>query len=277
MDGLKGAGVSVPDTSVSVPFQRVPVLYFVAGSSFSPHSKGFNRTPYGDRSSTAQADAGSAGFGSASLIIADDFGLVSTGISQLYMFRSESGGLAHHGNLKLEPSNLPKKGLLYSSSAGTVVDGNVSDPTIQLSLGPHGGGATVNSRGLTGGFLDQEIRIGDWVNGTDLVGSDLRTHGENLETLATAGSLGLDGLKLTGVPMVSMPTAGPHGLFIKGFESHGFLHSKVLDAAVAGYEIPKMGPYQSYIAVAGSVVPFVVGNPSSDGQNAAMIFGGVAA
>ena len=56
MDGLYGAGVSVvPDTMecVSDPFHRDPVLYFVAGSGFSLHFKGFNRAPYGDSPSNA--------------------------------------------------------------------------------------------------------------------------------------------------------------------------------------------------------------------------------
>ena len=66
--------------------------------------------------------------------------------------------------------------------------GKVSDPSAQLSLGPRGGGkATVGAsifgwlnRGLTEGFLAQTNRICDWVSGTDLVGSDLSNHGENL-------------------------------------------------------------------------------------------------
>ena len=71
-----------------------------------------------------------------------------------------------------------------------------------------------------------------------------------------------------------MPTAGSHGSFIRGFESYGFLHSKFLVAAVTGYEIPKKGSYQAYVADAGSVVPFTVEKPSSfDGQNAVVISG----
>ena len=71
-----------------------------------------------------------------------------------------------------------------------------------------------------------------------------------------------------------MPTAGSHGSFIRGFESYGFLHSKFLVAAVTGYEIPKKGSYQAYVADAGSVVPFAVEKPSSfDGQNAVVISG----
>ena len=81
-----------------------------------------------------------------------------------------------------------KKGLLCSSGADAGDAGKVSDPSAQMSLGPHGGGkATAGAsnfgwlkRGLTDGFLAQTNRICDWVSGTDLVGSDLRNHGENL-------------------------------------------------------------------------------------------------
>ena len=100
----------------SPTFQRDPsgqhgAKYAFAGSDFSLHSKGFNRTPNGDSSSTTDADAGSAGSGSASPIIADDFGSFSLGFTQPYsfLFRSELGGQAQHGNFKLGPSVFDEK------------------------------------------------------------------------------------------------------------------------------------------------------------------------
>ena len=178
MDGLIGSGVSVPDTweCVSDPFHRGPDLYFVAGNGFSLHSKGFNRAPNGDSSSSANADVGCAGSRSASSIIADDFGSVSLGSTLPYMFRSELGGLAQHRHLKLEASVLPNRGLLCASGANAVIAGKVSDPTVHLSLGPHDGGkATAGASEFVwhrsiGGFLVQTNLIGDWVSGTDLVG-----------------------------------------------------------------------------------------------------------
>ena len=178
MDGLIGSGVSVPDTweCVSDPFHRGPDLYFVAGNGFSLHSKGFNRAPNGDSSSFANADVGCTGSRFASSIIADDFGSVSLGSTQPYMFRSEVGGLAQHRLLKLEASVLPNRGLLCASGANAVIAGKVLDPTVHLSLGPHDGGkATAGASESVwhrsiGGFLVQTNPIGDWVSGTDLVG-----------------------------------------------------------------------------------------------------------
>ena len=65
--------VSVPlirEHAYSDPFQRDPsgqhgAKYALILSDFSLHSKGFNRTPNGDSSSTTYTDAGSAGSGSA--------------------------------------------------------------------------------------------------------------------------------------------------------------------------------------------------------------------
>ena len=111
--------VSVPlirEHVYSDPFQRDPsgqhgAKYAFAGGDFSLHSKGFNRTPNGDSSSITDVDAGSAGSGSASPIIADDFGSFSLGFTQPYsfMFRSELGGQAQHGNFKLGPSVFDEK------------------------------------------------------------------------------------------------------------------------------------------------------------------------
>ena len=132
MDGLNGIGVSVLDTRecVSVPFHRDPVLYYgcisygqhgamcaVASNRFSLHSKGFNRTPNGDRSSTAEADAGSSGSGFTYPIFADDLGLVSLGSTQSFsfLFRYELDGHVQHGYLKLEPSVFDEKWIGVSS------------------------------------------------------------------------------------------------------------------------------------------------------------------
>ena len=106
-----GAGVSLslpwigpPDDDFRFSVVSVPLLReHVFSDPFQRDPSGLQGAKY--------AFAGSAGSGFASPIIADDFGAFSLGFTQMYsfLFRSELGGQAQHGNFKLGPSVFDEK------------------------------------------------------------------------------------------------------------------------------------------------------------------------